>query len=71
MKIDLKRAFVGLKKLANLERDYNLLMTSFEESERLRNEQKLMIDNMRAEIKRSRENSRKISERVKKQIFAI
>lgn len=62
---------MGLKKLANLERDYNLLMTSFEESERLRNEQKLMIDSMRSEIKRMNEQNRKKTERAKKQIFAL
>ena len=67
----MKRAYVGLKKLANLERDYNLLMSSFEESERLRNEQKIMIDNMRAEIKRLNDQGRKKTERAKKQIFSL
>jgi hypothetical protein len=62
---------VGLKKLANLERDYNLLMTSFEQSERLRNEQKLMIDGMRAEIKRLSDQTKKKSERANKQIFSL
>lgn len=71
LKLDLKRAFVGLKKLANLERDYNLLMTSFEQSERLRNEQKLMIDGMRAEIKRLNDQVKKKSERANKQIFSL
>lgn len=37
LRTDLKRAYLNLKKMVNLERDYSLLMTSFEESEKLRN----------------------------------
>jgi uncharacterized Zn finger protein len=69
LKTDLKRAYVGLKKMVNLEKDYNLLMSSFEESETLRNEQRLIIDNMRAEIKRLRQQSKKRAARARKNAF--
>jgi hypothetical protein len=59
LKIDLKRAYIGIKKMANLEKDYQLLMTSFEESAKLRSEQKIIIDNMRAEIKRLKQTGKK------------
>ena len=69
LKIDLKRAYIGIKKMANLEKDYQLLMTSFEESAKLRSEQKIIIDNMRAEIKRLKQTGKKQAELVRNKAF--
>lgn len=69
LKTDLKRAYIGLKKMSNLEKDYQLLMTSFEESSKLRSEQKIIIDNMRAEIKRLKQTVKKQSELVRNKAF--
>jgi len=59
MKNEFKKVLIRLKKMSNLERDYAILLKSFGESEQLRQEQKIIIDTMRAEIKRLRAGPKK------------
>ena len=40
LKTELKKVYLGLKKMVNLEQNFSLLMSSFEESEKLRIQQR-------------------------------
>jgi cell shape-determining protein MreC len=59
LKVELKKLFIRFKKVTNLERDYSMLLNSFNESEKLRQEQKIIIDTMRSEIKKLRSSAKR------------
>lgn len=54
-----KKLTIQLKKYKGIENDYQVLLDNFEESEKLRLEQRQVIDQMRVELKRNRNGGKR------------